>query len=66
MRYGVFDSGLGGMTVLKQLTEIMPYNDYIYFGDVARVPYGTRSNDTITRYAGRMRHSFTKITWMPL
>lgn len=51
MRYGVFDSGLGGMTVLKQLMEIMPYNDYIYFGDVARVPYGTRSNDTITRYA---------------
>ena len=52
MRYGVFDSGLGGMTVLKQLIEIMPYNDYIYFGDVARVPYGTRSNETIIKYAG--------------
>lgn len=51
MRYGVFDSGLGGMTVLKQLIEIMPYNDYIYFGDVARVPYGTRSNGTIIKYA---------------
>ena len=51
MRYGVFDSGLGGMTVLGQLIEIMPYNDYIYFGDVARVPYGTRSNGTIIKYA---------------
>ncbi|MBE6688497.1 MAG: glutamate racemase [Ruminococcaceae bacterium] len=51
MRYGVFDSGLGGMTVLTKLMEIMPHNDYIYFGDVARVPYGTRSNDTIIKYA---------------
>lgn len=51
MRYGVFDSGLGGMTVLGQLMDVMPYNDYIYFGDVARVPYGTRSNGTIIKYA---------------
>lgn len=51
MRYGVFDSGLGGMTVLRQLMDIMPYNDYIYFGDVARVPYGTRGNETIIKYA---------------
>lgn len=51
MRYGVFDSGLGGMTVLSKLIEIMPENDYVYFGDVARVPYGTRSNDTIIKYA---------------
>ncbi len=51
MRYGVFDSGLGGMTVLKKLIEIMPENDYIYFGDVARVPYGSRSNETIIKYA---------------
>ncbi|MBQ9940276.1 MAG: glutamate racemase [Clostridia bacterium] len=51
MRYGVFDSGLGGMTVLGQLIKMMPYNDYIYFGDVARVPYGTRSDKTIIKYA---------------
>lgn len=51
MRYGVFDSGLGGMTVLGKLIEIMPENDYVYFGDVARVPYGSRSNDTIIKYA---------------
>lgn len=51
MKYGVFDSGLGGMTVLKKLIEIMPENDYVYFGDVARVPYGSRSNDTIIKYA---------------
>lgn len=51
MRYGVFDSGLGGMTVLRKLIEIMPENDYIYFGDVARVPYGSRSNETIIKYA---------------
>ncbi len=51
MKYGVFDSGLGGMTVLSELIKMMPENDYIYFGDVARVPYGTRSNETIIKYA---------------
>ena len=48
---GVFDSGLGGLTVVKELCRYMPNEDIIYFGDTGRVPYGTRSRDTIRRYA---------------
>lgn len=47
---GVFDSGLGGLTCVKKITEIMPGEDIIYFGDTGRVPYGTRSAETIQRY----------------
>ena len=48
---GVFDSGLGGLTVVKELSRYMPSEDIIYFGDTGRVPYGTRSNEIIRRYA---------------
>ncbi len=48
---GVFDSGLGGLTVVRRLTEMMPSENIVYFGDTGRVPYGTRSADTIRRYA---------------
>lgn len=48
---GVFDSGLGGLTSVKRLLEILPCEDIIYFGDTGRVPYGTRSGDTIKKYA---------------
>ncbi len=48
---GVFDSGLGGLTVVKTLYEQMPNEDIIYFGDTARVPYGGRSPETIRTYA---------------
>lgn len=48
---GVFDSGLGGLTVVKELQKVLPNEDIIYFGDTGRVPYGTRSRDTIRRYA---------------
>ena len=48
---GVFDSGLGGLTVVKELQRILPNEDIIYFGDTGRVPYGNRSEDTIKRYA---------------
>ncbi|NLM07037.1 MAG: glutamate racemase [Tissierellia bacterium] len=48
---GVFDSGIGGLTVLKELSVILPNEDLIYFGDTARVPYGTRSKETIIRYS---------------
>lgn len=48
---GVFDSGLGGLTAVKQLLKVLPQENIIYFGDTGRVPYGTRSNDTIKRYA---------------
>jgi glutamate racemase len=48
---GVFDSGVGGLTVLRALTARLPYEDTIYLGDTARVPYGTRSGEVVTRYA---------------
>ena len=48
---GVFDSGLGGLTVVRALRERCPAEDIVYLGDTARVPYGTRSPETIVRYA---------------
>lgn len=48
---GVFDSGLGGLTVVKELFKALPNEDIIYFGDTGRVPYGTRSVETIKKYA---------------
>lgn len=48
---GIFDSGLGGLTVLKQVKKLLPHESLIYLGDTARVPYGTRSKDTILRFA---------------
>lgn len=48
---GVFDSGVGGLTVLKAIRELMPYEDLVYFGDTARVPYGNKSQETVRRYA---------------
>lgn len=48
---GVFDSGLGGLTALRELARIMPEEDLIYFGDTGRVPYGSRSRETIIHYA---------------
>ena len=47
---GVFDSGLGGLTAVRRLHEIMPRENIIYFGDTGRVPYGTRGRDTIIKY----------------
>jgi len=47
---GVFDSGLGGLTAVRQLTALLPAEDVIYFGDTGRVPYGTRSPETIEKY----------------
>ncbi len=48
---GVFDSGFGGLTVLKALLEVVPEADYVYFGDTARLPYGSKSAETVARYA---------------
>lgn len=48
---GVFDSGLGGLTVLKELINILPHENFVYFGDTGRVPYGNKSNETIINYA---------------
>ncbi len=47
---GVFDSGLGGLTSVKELMKIVPGEDIVYFGDTGRVPYGTRSEETIIKY----------------
>lgn len=48
---GVFDSGLGGLTAVRKLEEIMPDENIVYFGDTGRVPYGTRSRSTLLKYA---------------
>ena len=48
---GLFDSGIGGLTVLKAIREAMPHENYLYLGDNARLPYGTKSPETISRYA---------------
>lgn len=48
---GVFDSGLGGLTVVKELMRELPDENIVYFGDTARIPYGTRSRDIVTRYS---------------
>ena len=47
---GIFDSGLGGLTCVKKVMEIMPNENIIYFGDTGRVPYGTKSKETIIKY----------------
>lgn len=47
---GVFDSGLGGLTTVKELMHQLPNEKIVYFGDTGRVPYGTRSNETIVKY----------------
>ena len=47
---GVFDSGLGGLTCVKELMEILPDEPIVYFGDTGRVPYGSKSNETIIKY----------------
>ena len=47
---GVFDSGYGGLTILRSLRETLPEYDYLYLGDNARAPYGTRSFDIVTDF----------------
>ena len=48
---GVFDSGLGGLTVLSALIKALPQEDFVYLGDTARVPYGARSEHIVQRYS---------------
>jgi len=56
-KIGVFDSGVGGLTVLRALVERMPETDYLYFGDTARLPYGSKSAATVAHYAvGAVRY----------
>jgi glutamate racemase len=51
---GIFDSGVGGLTVLREIMQALPQEDTLYFGDTARVPYGSKSPETVTRYAGEI------------
>jgi glutamate racemase len=48
---GVFDSGLGGLTAVRELFRVLPSESIVYFGDTARLPYGTKSRDTVTRFS---------------
>jgi glutamate racemase len=48
---GIFDSGIGGLTVVKEIINILPNEDIVYLGDTARVPYGNKSKDTIIKYS---------------
>ena len=48
---GVFDSGIGGLTVVREMISQLPNESIIYFGDTARVPYGPKSPDTVLRYS---------------
>ncbi len=54
---GLFDSGVGGLTVLSALTKALPNEDFVYLGDTARVPYGSKSSDTVVRYAENNAHT---------
>lgn len=57
---GVFDSGVGGLTVVRALMERLPFENIIYFGDTARVPYGVKSVETITRYTSEITNFLLK------
>lgn len=51
---GVFDSGVGGLTVAREIMRQLPNERIVYFGDTARVPYGSKSKETVTRYSGQI------------
>src|SRR5215467_8827698 len=53
---GVFDSGFGGLTVLRELKRVLPGADYLYFGDTAHLPYGAKSVRTVAKYAIASAH----------
>ncbi len=57
---GVFDSGIGGLTVLKALRHHFPQQSYVYLGDTARLPYGTKSPETVARYAASLTQELMK------
>ena len=51
---GVFDSGVGGLTVVKELVKSLPFESIVYFGDTARVPYGTKSKQSVVKFSGEI------------
>lgn len=50
---GIFDSGVGGLTTVKELCKLLPHENIVYFGDTGRIPYGTRSRETIRKYTAQ-------------
>lgn len=63
---GVFDSGYGGLTILDKIREVLPEYDYIYLGDNARAPYGTRSFESYTNLPGKRSTNYLiwAATWL--
>lgn len=57
---GIFDSGIGGLTVLNAILNFFPHESYVYIGDTARLPYGTKSPQTIIRYSEKMASALLK------
>jgi len=51
---GIFDSGVGGLTVVKEVMKVLPNEEIIYFGDTARVPYGSKSKETVTKFSSQI------------
>ena len=58
---GVFDSGIGGLTVAREIMRNLPSEKIVYFGDTARVPYGSKSRETVIRYSRQIIHF---LLWM--
>ena len=56
---GVFDSGVGGLTVAREIMRNLPSEKIVYFGDTARVPYGSKSKETIIRYSRQIIRFFS-------
>lgn len=56
---GIFDSGVGGLTVMKEVCKELPFEDVIYFGDIARTPYGPKSKEAVTKYARELTRFLT-------
>lgn len=57
---GIFDSGMGGLTVMRALAARLPHEQFLYLGDTARLPYGTKSGETVRRYALQAAQTLTK------
>ena len=57
---GIFDSGMGGLTVMRALMAKLPHESFVYLGDTARLPYGTKSADTVSRYAAQAANTLLR------
>ena len=59
---GVFDSGIGGLTVAREIMRNLPSEKIVYFGDTARVPYGSKSRETVIRYSRQIIHFLQSVS----